>query len=232
MSSILQTPSLGERFEHLYRVISGKRFKNREGFGNEAPFFEMLEDTDKTKPAPLSEEDAAAVEEALSIFAPKEDPAAAKASAPADTSGSRFIASAALQDSLSSIGSYVDSLSSGPDYAKEGGAPGRDFSLFGEDGGGRRVSRDAADIETEYSRRKEEERTLRSLFTAPDDPTAPIYDLHKKDENDAAEADYETPLDTSDVSAFNDDLFRRFEDDDSVFAGLRDNDGSTETYNF
>ena len=39
MSSNLQTMTLGKRFEHIFRVISGKRFKNREGLGNEAPFF-------------------------------------------------------------------------------------------------------------------------------------------------------------------------------------------------
>ncbi len=39
MSSILQTPTLSERFEHVFRVVSGKRFKNREGLGNESPFF-------------------------------------------------------------------------------------------------------------------------------------------------------------------------------------------------
>ncbi len=200
--------------------------------GSDTPFFEkFLDETDKTRPAPLSEEDAAAVEEALSIFAPKEEPAAPKTAVPEEASKSRFIASAALQDSLSSIGSFVDSLGGKPAYAKDGDAPGADFSLFGKDGAGR-GARDAEDIENEYSRRKEEERALRSLFTAPDDPTAPIYDLHKKDEPAPADDDYETPLDTSDVSAFNDDLFRRFEDDDSVFAGLRDNDGDTDNYNF
>jgi len=39
MSSILQAPALSERFEHVFRVVSGKRFKHREGLGNEAPFF-------------------------------------------------------------------------------------------------------------------------------------------------------------------------------------------------
>lgn len=39
MSSILPAPTLSERFEHVFRVVSGKRFKNREGLGNEAPFF-------------------------------------------------------------------------------------------------------------------------------------------------------------------------------------------------
>ena len=162
------------------------------------------------------------MEEALSIFSPKEEPAAPNPAAPQPAaSGGRFIASAALQDSLSSIGSFVDSLGTGPAYTKDGGA--NDFSLFGKDGAGAVGLRDASDVETEYSRRKEEERTLRSLFTAPDDPTAPIYDLRKKEET-PAESTYETPLDTSDVTAFNDDLFRRFEDDDAVFAGLHEDD--------
>lgn len=30
---------LAERFEHLFKVISGKRFLNMEGLGNEVPFF-------------------------------------------------------------------------------------------------------------------------------------------------------------------------------------------------
>ena len=38
MSSILP-PTLAERFEHVFCVVSGKRFKNREGLGNEAPLF-------------------------------------------------------------------------------------------------------------------------------------------------------------------------------------------------
>lgn len=39
MSSILQAPTLSNRFEHVFRVVSGERFKNRKGLGNEAPFF-------------------------------------------------------------------------------------------------------------------------------------------------------------------------------------------------
>ena len=167
--------------------------------------------------------------EALNIFSPKEAPAAQNDSA-AKTDRKKIITSAALQDSLSSLDAFVDSLGRKQAYEKDGGAPSSDFSLFGEYGAGRR-KKDAADIENEYSRRKEEERTLRSIFTAPDDPRAPIYDLRKKEEPEA-ETPYVAPLDTSDVTAFNDDLFRRFEDDDSVFAGLRDNDGNNADYNF
>lgn len=31
--------SMQERFQHLYRVISGERFLNKQGLGNEVPFF-------------------------------------------------------------------------------------------------------------------------------------------------------------------------------------------------
>ncbi len=30
---------LGERFQHLFSVISGQRFLNKQGLGNEVPFF-------------------------------------------------------------------------------------------------------------------------------------------------------------------------------------------------
>ncbi len=39
MSSFLQAPTLSDRFEHVFRVVSGERFIKREGLGNEAPFF-------------------------------------------------------------------------------------------------------------------------------------------------------------------------------------------------
>lgn len=39
MSSFLQAPTLSDRFEHVFRVVSGERFRKREGLGNEAPFF-------------------------------------------------------------------------------------------------------------------------------------------------------------------------------------------------
>ena len=183
-------------------------------------------ETEQAKPAPLSEEDAAAVAEALNIFSPKDEPAETRASAAKpEAAAGGFIASASLKSSLSSIDGFMSSLNPQQTYTADADAPGADFSLFGEGAGGGAWKKDASDIENEYSRRKEEERTLRSIFTAPDDPSgAPIYDLHKKEAPSPLDQKYTPPLDTSDVSAFNDDLFRRFEDDDSVFAGLHDDE--------
>lgn len=39
MNNTLEDMSLSERFEHIFRVLSGSRFQKCDGIGNEAPYF-------------------------------------------------------------------------------------------------------------------------------------------------------------------------------------------------
>ena len=146
---------------------------------------------------------------------------------PREDARPRFISSDVLKKSFSSIGSYFSKLTEKEPVPEEEDLPDAEFSLYGEKPERHaRKKPSADDIETEYDRRKREESELRNLFTAPEDPEAPVYDLRKKP-TPPATPDPEPPLDTSDVNVYNDELFRRFEDDD-VFAGLErdDEDGS------
>ena len=166
---------------------------------------------------------------ALEMFAPKADDAGAPVEDAAEEEASeepkpRFIASDVLKRSFSSIGGYFSKLieKETPEEDEED-LPDEDFSLYGEKKEKDKNRRSADDIESEYDRRKQEETELRSRFTAPEEPEAPVYDLRKKPAP-APAPEPEPPLDTSDVNVYNDDLFRRFEDD-NIFAGLeRDED--------
>lgn len=173
------------------------------------------------KPMPKQEEKS--VDDALTMFAPKEEPKARKE----EEAAPRFIASEGLRSSLSSIDTFISDISETNAPETDKSAPGKDFSLFGKDQSGARYSaRNAGDIEKEYERRKAEEKTVRSLFTAPEIDDAPIYDLRKKQPAPPLESKFTAPLDTSDVNVYNNELFRRFENDDDVFAGLHENEKS------
>ena len=131
-----------------------------------------------------------------------------------------MIASAALKASFGSIDSFLSEITGSKTVG--GDEEDDDFSLFGSDTSARR-GRDAYDIENAYRSAKEEENAVRTAFTFPDAPDAPYYDLRKKQPEPEPPAAEEPPLDTSDVNVYNDELFRRFEDD-SVFEGVHDND--------
>ena len=169
----------------------------------------------KPDPDDLTED----VLESLQTFAPREAPAQ---KAP-EEAPPRIIVSEEMRSSFSSVDGYVEDLAA--KNAPEAPEAQADFSLYGSEGGGRRI--DAADIERAYERAKQEESNVRRAFTAPEAPKAPVFDAPTPE----APEDTDAPLDTSDVSVFNDDLFRRFENDDDVFAGLREEE-SEKHYDF
>ena len=148
--------------------------------------------------------------ESLQAFAPKEAPAPEKAEEPK----ARFIASDAMRSSFSSVDGYVEQLAA--DNAPEAPEAAADFSLYGSEGAGKGPS--AAEIEHAYEQSKKEESAVRSAFTPPPAPEKPVFDVPSPAQKPADEE----PLDTSDVNVYNDDLFRRFETDDDIFAGLHD----------
>ncbi len=164
----------------------------------------------KPDPSDLTED----VLESLQTFAPKEAPAA---KAP-EEAAPRFIASEEMRSSFSSVDGYVEQLTA--ENAPEAPEAAADFSLYGSEGPGKRTS--AADVEAAYEREKKEESDVRRAFTAPTAPPKPDFSAPAAPAETADDA--EAPLDTSDVSVFNDELFRRFESDDDVFAGLHDDD--------
>ena len=175
------------------------------------------------KPAPKAPAAKAekSVDDALNMFAPKDEPKEPEK----EEALPRFIASEKLQESFFSINDFISDISETDAPTEDGDAPKPDFSLYGKEKDADRYSaRDAADIEREYERRKEEERSVRSRFTAPEIDGAPIYDLRKKQPAPQTEAKFTAPLDTSDVNIYNNELFRRFENDDDVFAGLHEDE--------
>lgn len=148
--------------------------------------------------------------ESLQAFAPKDAPAPETSEEPK----ARFIASDAMRSSFSSVDGYVEQLAA--DNAPEAPEAAADFSLYGSEGAGKGPS--AAEIEHAYEQSKKEESAVRSAFTPPPAPEKPVFDVPSSAQKPADEE----PLDTSDVNVYNDDLFRRFETDDDVFAGLHD----------
>ena len=166
----------------------------------------------KPDPSDLTED----VLESLQTFAPRETPAPKTP----EEAPPRFIASEQMRTSFSSVDGYVENLTA--ENEPEAPQAAEDFSLYGSEGAERRTV--AADIEDAYERSKKEESALRKAFTAPDAPKAPVFDA-KTAAAEEAPAEEEAPLDTSDVNVFNDDLFRRFESDDDIFAGVHENEG-------
>ncbi|MBQ7638730.1 MAG: hypothetical protein IJS90_07510 [Clostridia bacterium] len=151
----------------------------------------------------------------LDLFAPKDaENNGGDQDKEADTSG--LIASEALRSAFSSMGEFITDLSQKSRSVPETNDSNPGFSLFGKE---KAAGKNADDVEKEYENRKEEEEALRKKFTAPDAPEMPVFDL-KRDKK-TAEPKFEAPLDTSDVNVFNDELFRRFEDD-KIFAGLHE----------
>ena len=194
---------------------------------DDEPFYpETLTPAEDEDVPPPSEEELAEVLGSLDTFAPR-DAAPQKDAAPADEAGAapRFIASGKLRETFSSVGEFYDELTADQPHAAEDGTP-DDFSLYGDaPAEGRKKAprkKDADEIEREYEEGKKRERRLRKAFTAPETPAPPVPEPTPAPE---PPADEEEPLDTSDVNVYNDELFRRFEDD-SVFAGLHeDEDG-------
>lgn len=76
----------------------------------------------------------------------------------------------------------------------------------------------AEDIEAAYKRKKDEDERVRSIFTAPEIPDAPHYDIGAKP---AEEAKFVPPTNTGSINVFDDSVFSPFEDD-KIFAGLHD----------
>ena len=188
----------------------------------EAPLIPPTLDPDvieASEPKPDPDDLTDDVLESLQTFAPREAPAQ---KAP-EEAPPRIIVSEEMRSSFSSVDGYVEDLAA--KNAPEAPEAQADFSLYGSEGGGRRI--DAADIEKAYERAKQEESDVRRAFTAPEAPKAPVFDTPAPETPDEDQA----PLDTSDVSVFNDDLFRRFENDDDVFAGLREEE-SEKHYDF
>ena len=152
--------------------------------------------------------------ESLQTFAPKDAPAPETAAEPKE----RFIASEEMRSSFSSVDGYVEHLAA--ENTPEAPEAEADFSLYGSEGAGKGPS--AAEIENAYEQSKKEESAVRSAFTPPPAPAAPVFDFAAAT---APAPKEEEPLDTSDVNVYNDELFRRFETDDDVFAGLHDGEG-------
>jgi len=151
----------------------------------------------------------------LDMFSPKD---AAEEKSEENGAQSAIIASEKLKSEFSSIGGFFKELTE-----NSIGAPVKDesdsgFSLFGKD---RASRKNADDVERDYESRKEDEESLRRKFTVPNDPSVPVFDVRR--DKKPAEPKFEAPLDTSDVNVFNDELFRRFEDD-KIFAGLHEGD--------
>ena len=182
----------------------------------EAPYVPPTLDPDAiaaSEPKPAETDVPDDVLESLRTFAPKEAPAAPKAP---EEAPAKFIASEELRQSFSSVDDYIASLTGDATPAKEETEDG--FSLYGENAP-RTHQKNASEIESAYEQSKKEESDVRRAFTAPEAPKAPSFDAPAEEADDGGE-----PLDTSDVSVYNDDLFRRFETDDDVFAGLHDDD--------
>ena len=166
------------------------------------------------EPRPVNPEVSDDVLESLRTFAPKDAPTKKEE---AEEPRSRFIASEEMRSSFSSVDGYVEHLAA--ENTPEAPEAAQDFSLYGSEGAGKGPS--AAEIENAYEQSKKEESAVRSAFTPPPAPAAPVFDYHTPAQEKPAD---EEPLDTSDVNVYNDDLFRRFETDDDVFAGLHDNE--------
>ncbi|MCH5197519.1 MAG: hypothetical protein J1E34_01320 [Oscillospiraceae bacterium] len=137
---------------------------------------------------------------------------------------SKIITSEKLRNAFSSIGGFYSHLTEKNEKAPKRDESEETFSLFGSE---KAVSKNADDVEKDYIEQKEEEDALRKKFTAPDSPKAPVFDL-KRDKK-PAEPKFEAPLDTSDVNVYNDELFKRFEDD-KIFAGLHEDEDNN--FNF
>ncbi len=84
----------------------------------------------------------------------------------------------------------------------------------------------ANEIEAEYKRKKDEDERMRSIFTAPEMPAAPHYELGEKPQEKAR---FVPPTNVGSVNVFDDSVFSPFEDD-KIFAGLHDTE--SEKYDF
>ena len=155
---------------------------------------------------------------AFSLFMKKED----RKPKPKPAEEKRgMIVSDSMKKTFSGIGSFFSSLTD-----KEERAPEREeqrFTLFGDEKSRRGPSPE--EIEQAYEDRKREERDLRSRFTAPEAPEAPMFDLSRKPEPEPQQEDtaFAPPTDEDGVDLFDEDLWSRFEDD-KVFAGLHERD--------
>lgn len=82
----------------------------------------------------------------------------------------------------------------------------------------KKAPRTAEEVEAAYKRKKDEDDRVRSIFTAPDIPEAPHYEIGEKAPEDAK---FEPPTNTGTINVFDDSVFSPFEDD-KIFAGLHD----------
>lgn len=76
----------------------------------------------------------------------------------------------------------------------------------------------AFEIEAAYKKKKDEDRRVRDIFTAPEIPSGPHYDLNEKPQE---EAKFVPPTNTGSINVFDDSIFSPFEDD-KIFAGIHD----------
>ena len=76
----------------------------------------------------------------------------------------------------------------------------------------------ADEIEAAYKRKKDEDERMRDIFTAPEMPEAPHYEIGAKPQE---EAKFIPPTNTGNVNVFDDSVFSPFEDD-KIFAGLHE----------
>ncbi len=76
----------------------------------------------------------------------------------------------------------------------------------------------AYEIEAAYKKKKDEDKRVRDIFTAPEIPSGPHYDLNEKPQE---EAKFVPPTNTGSINVFDDSVFSPFEDD-KIFAGLHD----------
>ena len=185
------------------------------------------------EPVPVENPTDATDDRAFFRFMKKED-RKPKAKAPEEKRG--LIVSESMKNTFSGIGGFFTSLTEKQAPAEEGEESAEtteevleetvrsdnEFTLYNEETRSLR-GRSPEDIERAYEDVKREEQDLRSRFTAPTAPDAPVFDLEDAPEEEPAPEDdaFTPPEDDAPVDLFDENLWSRFEDD-KVFAGLKD----------
>ncbi|MBR5409861.1 MAG: hypothetical protein IK104_04250 [Clostridia bacterium] len=206
-------------------------------FASPAPDMPAIPDPDlipDPEPVPVENPTDATDDRAFFRFMKKED-RKPKAKAPEEKRG--LIVSESMRSTFSGIGGFFSSLTEKQAPAEDGEESAETtedileetvrsdnaFTLYNEETRSPR-GRSPEDIERAYEDVKREEQDLRSRFTAPTAPDAPVFDLdgEPEEEQPAPEDDaFTPPEDDAPVDLFDENLWSRF-DDDKVFAGLKD----------